>query len=263
MRDDYTLYPELYDLVYEDYVEDIAFYVAEAQRAHGRCLELGCGTGRVLIPVATAGVEVVGIDASAPMMIRARKRVAALPDEVRARITLRDGDMRSFELAERFALIYVPFRAFLHLLTVQDQIAALENIRRHLLPGGRLALNFFDPNIETIVRNMEQPSGALHRTGEEFLDDRTGHLLVEWATVHYNVTRQEIEQYYIYDELDNRGKMVGRFYRALRMRYIFRYEFEHLLARCGFEVEALYGSWDRTPVTREGGELIWLARAGG
>ena len=261
MRDDYTLYPELYDIVYEDYVEDISFYVEEARRANGPCLELGCGTGRVLIPVASAGVEVTGLDLSAPMVARARRKVAALPPEIRARITLDEGDMRSFSLPRRCALIYVPFRAFLHLLSTRDQIDTLANIRRHLLPGGRLALNFFAPDLAQIVAGSTHPSGALHRTGDEFVDARSGNLLVEWATIVYHPTRQEIEQYYIYDELDSRGKVLNRYYRALRMRYIFRYEFEHLLARCGFSVEALYSSWDRQPVLDSGGELIWIARA--
>ena len=261
MRDDYTLYPELYDTVYQDYVEDIAFYVEVAQRANGPCLELGCGTGRVLIPVAAAGVAVTGLDRSPPMIARARRKVAALPEEVRARVTLDEGDMRSFSLGRQFALIYVPFRAFLHLLTTRDQTQALETIHRHLLPGGRLALNFFDPDLALIVANSTPPSGTLHRTGEEFVDPRSGNVLIEWATIHYHQVGQEIDQYFIYDELDNRGRVVNRHYRALRMRYIFRYEFEHLLARCGFSVEALYGSWDRAPVLRPGGELIWIARA--
>lgn len=261
MRDDYTLYPELYDIVYEDYLDDIPFYVEEAQRAHGPCLELGCGTGRILIPAATNGVEVVGIDASAPMIARARRKVAALSDEVRARITLLEGDMRTFDLDQRFALIYVPFRAFLHLMTAQDQIAALQTIHRHLLPGGRLALNFFDPDLSVLVANGGNTSGIQQRTGEEFVEPRSGNILIEWATVHYHLSQQQIEQYFIYDELDNRGRVVNRLYRALHMRYIFRYEFEHLLARCGFSVEALYGTWDRGPVLRPGGELIWVARA--
>lgn len=261
MRDDYTLYPELYDTVYEDYIEDISFYVVEAERAHGPCLELGCGTGRILLPVAAAGVDITGIDLSAPMIARARRHVAAQSEEIRARVQLLQDDMRTFTLPTRFALITVPFRAFLHLMNVEDQIAALENIHRHLLPGGRLALNFFDPDLEVIVANTKIPSGTLHRTGEEFADPRSGNVLIEWATMHYYLQQQQIEQYFIYDELDSRGRVVTRHYRALRMRYIFRYEFEHLLARCGFSVEALYGSWDRGPVLRSGGELIWIARA--
>lgn len=227
---------------------------------HGPCLELGCGTGRVLIPVASAGVEVTGLDASPAMIVRARQKAAALPEEVRGRIALDEGDMRTFALPGRFALIYVPFRAFLHLMTARDQVDALENIHRHLLPGGRLALNFFDPDLGLIAGSDAAVGGVLKRTGDEFVDPRSGNLLIEWATVHYHQVRQEIEQYFIYEELDRRGRVVNRFYRALRMRYIFRYEFEHLLARCGFTVEALYGSWDRGPVV-QGSELIWIARA--
>ena len=261
MRDDYTLYPELYDIVYEDYLEDLPFYVEEAQRAHGPCLELGCGTGRILIPVASAGVQVTGLDRSPPMIAYLRRKVAALPAEVRARITIQQGDMRDFILPQRFALVYVPFRAFLHLMTAADQIAALENIRRHLLPGGRLALNFFDPDASIIATNSSRAKGVLYRTGDEFVDPRSGNVLVEWASSQYDQRQQEIDQYFIYDELDNHGRVLDQHYRAVRMRYIFRYEFEHLLARCGFSIEALYGSWDRSPMVRVGGELIWIARA--
>jgi SAM-dependent methyltransferase len=260
MRDNYALDAELYDLVYADYLEDIAFYVEEARKADGPCLELGCGTGRVLIPVAEAGVTVTGLDLARPMISRARRKVAALPDDLRSRITLGEGDMRSFKLPTQFALIYIPFRAFLHLMQAEDQIAALINIRRHLQPGGRLALNFFDPSLEYIVSHSGPIGGALHTTGETFVDPRSGHLLVEWATVHYAQHLQRIDQYFIYDEIDARGRVVGRLYRNLQMRYIFRWEFEHLLARCGFEVVSLYGSFNRDPYGQAGQELIWIAR---
>jgi SAM-dependent methyltransferase len=260
MRDNYALDAELYDVVYADYLDDIAFYIQEARQADGPCLELACGTGRVLIPVAEAGVTVTGLDLSKPMITRARRKVAALPDEVRARITVGEGDMRSFRLNAQFALIYVPFRAFLHLMQVSDQIAALNNIRRHLQPGGRLALNFFDPSLEYIVSHSGPIGGALHTTGETFIEPRSGNLLVEWATVQYSQHLQRIDQYFIYDEVDARGRVVGRLYRNLQMRYIFRWEFEHLLARCGFEVVALYGGFNRQPYSQMGQELVWVAQ---
>lgn len=260
MQDDYTRDAELYDIVYADYDEDIAFYVEEARQAAGPCLELGCGTGRILIPSAQAGATMVGLDASPSMLQRARQKVAALPPEVQARITLVQGDMRAFDLQQQFALITIPFRAFLHLLQVSDQIVALHTIRRHLHPDGRLILNFFDPSLEYIVAHSGPIGGALHTTGESFVDPRSGHLLIEWATVHYQRELQRIEQSFIYDEVDAQGRVVGRLYRQLRLRYIFRWEFEHLLARCGFEVAALYGSFDRRPYLQAGSELIWVAR---
>lgn len=260
MRDDYTLDADLYDIVYAEYDDDIAFYVEEAQSANGPCLEMGCGTGRVLIPAAQAGATVVGVEPSQPMLARARRKIAALPPPIRSRITLARGDMRTIKSEQQFALVYAPFRAFLHLLTVDDQIAALRNIWQLLAPGGRLALNFFDPPIESIVAHNGPIGGALHLTGETFFDPRTSHLLVEYATIHYNHYLQRIDQYYVYDELNRDGRVVGRLYRNLQMRYVFRWEFEHLLYRCGFEPVALYGSFDRQSHLRTGQEQIWIAQ---
>lgn len=260
MRDNYALDAELYDIVYADYVDDIGFYVDEAAAAGGPCLELGCGTGRVLLPVARAGVTVTGLDVSKPMLARLARKVAALPDDIRSQVTLGEGDMRSFKLDTRFAMIYVPFRAFLHLMQVSDQITALRNIHRHLRPGGRLVLNFFDPSLEYIVAHSGPIGGALHTTGETFVDPRSGHLLVEWATIQYSQHLQRIDQYFVYDEVDQRGRVVGRLYRNLQLRYMFRWEFEHLLARCGFELVALYGTFERQPFIQPGQELIWIAQ---
>lgn len=263
MRDNYALDAELYDIVYADYLDDIDFYVQEARQAKGPCLELGCGTGRVLIPVAEAGATVIGLDVSKPMIARGQRKVNALPEGVRARITLGEGDMRSFKLDQQFALIYIPFRAFLHLMHAEDQSAALLNIRAHLAPGGRLALNFFDPSLEYIVAHSGPIGGALHTTGESFVDPRTGRLLIEWATIQYTQHLQRIDQYFVYDEIDARGRVVGRLYRNLQLRYIFRWEFEHLLARCGFDVVELYGGFDHEPYGRSGQELIWIAERTG
>lgn len=260
MRDNYARDAELYDIVYADYTDDIAFYVQEAQQAAGPCLELACGTGRVLLPVAEAGVTVTGIDSSKQMIARAKRKVAALPEATQANVTLAEGDMRTFSFDEQFALIYIPFRAFLHLMQVSDQIIALRNIHRHLRPGGRLALNFFDPSLEYIVAHGGPIGGALHTTGESFVDPRSGNLLIEWATIHYTQHLQRIDQYFVYDEVDPRGRVMGRLYRNLQLRYCFRWEFEHLLARCGFEVVSLYGAFNRQPYVQAGQELIWIAR---
>jgi SAM-dependent methyltransferase len=259
MRDNYALDAELYDIVYADYLDDIAFYVEEALNAGGPCLELGCGTGRILLPVARSGATVTGLDVSKPMLARCGRKVNALPDDLRPQVTVGEGDMRTFKLDTQFALIYIPFRAFLHLMQVNDQIAALDNIHRHLRPGGRLVLNFFDPSLEYIVAHSGPIGGALHTTGESFVHPRSGNLLIEWVTIHYSQHLQRLEQYYVYDEVDPRGRVVGRLYRNLEMRYIFRWEFEHLLARCGFDLVALYGSFDRQPFLQSGQELIWVA----
>ena len=104
---------------------DVAFYVEEARRAGAPALELACGTGRVLIPVAEAGLTVVGLDSSAAMLSIAQEKIAELPDTTQRRIELVEGDMRSFALDQRFKLIMIPFRSFLHLMTPAAQRQAL------------------------------------------------------------------------------------------------------------------------------------------
>ena len=261
MTDIYA-FGDVYDQMHANYDADIPFYVTEAQRAEPPVLELACGTGRVLIPVAQAGVPIWGLDATPSMLIQARDKVAALPAEVQDRVTLQAGDMRDFDLPERFGLVTVPFRSFLHLMTVEDQLAALGCIRRHLRPGGRLALNFFNPSIPIIAAHLTYTGQALKPFGE-WADPATGHRVVVWDSRTYRPTAQLIEEALILEAVDHDGKVVDRSYRSLTLRWIYRYEFEHLLVRTGFVVEALYGDFDRSPFVEASNEMVWVARRDG
>ena len=258
MTDIYA-FGDVYDLMHGGYAGDIPFYVEEAQRAEPPVLELACGTGRVLIPTAQAGVPIWGLDLTAAMLAHAELKIAELPVADRERITLRPGDMRDFDLPERFGLVTIPFRSFLHLLTVDDQIAALENIRRHLRPGGRLALNFFQPSLPIIAAHMT-PTGNALKKFREWTDPKTGHRVVCWETRDYNADTQIIRETRILDVVDENGQVVDRFYRPFTLRWTYRYEFEHLLARTGFVIKALYGDFHRFPVDENSNELIWIAQ---
>jgi SAM-dependent methyltransferase len=117
---------DLYDLVvpYRNR-PDVAFFVDEAVKSGGPVLEVGCGTGRVLIPTARAGIEITGVDSSDMMLRKCGELLAAETDDVRSRVKLAKADMRGFDLGELFRLITLPFRPFQHLLTVEDQLACL------------------------------------------------------------------------------------------------------------------------------------------
>jgi len=257
--DEYGLYgASVYDAQYSGLEDDIRFYVEEAQRSGEPVLELACGTGRILIPTARAGVRIVGLDRSHAMLERATRKLAAEEEQVGRRATLLDGDMRAFDLDERFQLITVPFRAFLHLLTVDDQMAALACIGRHLADDGRLILNVFDPRLDILVGSAA-PAGSPLCRDAEFIHPETGRRTVAWYARSYDLDRQVVDVHYTYEELDDDGVTVARTHVPLVLRWIYRYEMEHLLGRCGYEVEALYGDFDRGPF-RYGGEQIWLAR---
>jgi len=237
---------------------DVEFYVAEAVKAGSPVLEIACGTGRVLLPVAEAGVEVVGLDRAPFMLAVARDKTAKLPLEVRRRVQLVEGDMRDFDLGQEFTLVMIPYRAFLYLLTVEDQRRALRCIRDHLVDGGKLVLNNFDPRLETIVAHRASLGSAL-KLDSEFVHPQTGRRVLVWDTREYSTEEQILRQYFVFEELDEDGNVVSKRFNPLVLRYLFRYEMQHLLELAGFTVEALYGDFTRGPF-RSGGEQIWVAR---
>ncbi|MSQ30894.1 MAG: class I SAM-dependent methyltransferase [Dehalococcoidia bacterium] len=140
---------DLYDATARGVPGDVAFYRDLAVASGGPVVELGVGTGRIAIPIAAAGIAVIGIDLSPAMLAVARRRAAAAG--VEARLHLDEGDMRTFTVARPVPLVAIPFRAFLHNLTVEDQRATLDAAYRALAPGGRLVLNVFNPDLALIT----------------------------------------------------------------------------------------------------------------
>ena len=146
--------------------------------------------------------------------------------------------MRDFQINRRFNVIMAPYRAFMHLLSPQDQVQTLLTIRAHLSRKGRLILNLFDPTAE--FASSYTPDSTLH-FDTEFRSPLNGQRIMAWYTRHYDITEQIIHQQMIFDELDEGGNVIQRSYHPLTLRYSHRYEFHYLLELCGFEVEALYG----------------------
>ncbi len=257
MSTQYDAFAATYDLEYGTTRVDLDFYVALAQAAPPPVLELACGTGRITIPIARAGIPVTGVDSSREMLARAR---AKLDTESPLPVELVEGDMRTFVLDERFGLAIIPARSFLHLLMPEDHVAALCNIHRHLMPGGRLALNVFVPNLRMIVEHAESSVGQALVYSHKFDDPETGHEVLVWRSLQHETYRQRIHAHFVYEWVDEVGATVARRQRHYTLCYIFRNEMEHLLARCGFEVEALYGDFEGAPLGPESTEMVWVAR---
>jgi len=232
----------------------VDFYQALALEAGGPVLELAVGTGRVAIPIAQAGVPVVGLDHSVEMLAIAWEKVVSLGLD----IELHQADMRQFELGRQFGLVYCPGRAFLHLLEPEDHMACLRAVHRHLEPGGRFAVNFFVPSIPLIASHLS--AMPPWEAKKEFRDPETGHRFVVSYALFYEPFRQRVTVHHRYDELDEKGRVVHTEYKTYTLCWIWPREFEHLLARCGFEVEALYGDFDRAPFGPHSQEQVWVTR---
>lgn len=249
-----------YDHVAPGVAGDVAFYVEEARYCDAPVLELGCGTGRILIPVAEAGVEIVGLDASADMLAVARSKLAARAPAVGGRASLLHGDMRAFALGRTFGLVMIPYRAFLHNLIVDDQLRTLACVREHLSEDGRLIFNVFDPSVKHLAAGRWSMPAERRR---EFQHPRTGNRVTVTEDFRYDLDRQLVEGAFIFEEGDAMsGRIVATTRSPLTLRYVFRYEMEHLLSRSGFRVEALFGDFGRGAF-RAGGEQIWVARRHG
>ena len=237
--------------------QDVNFFVDMAKETGGPVLELGSGTGRVLLPTARAGISITGLDASDAMLDVCRESLAHETEDVQERVTLVSEDMRSFDLGERFALITLPFRPFQHLHSVEDQVACLECAHRHLTDDGRLVLDLFNPILERLT--VEEYPTELEPEPAAALDDG-GELVRSWRGLAHDRANQRIEVEMLL-EVTHPDGTTDRHIDRIELRYFFRYEVEHLLARCGFAVEHLYSDYDRKPFGAiYPGELLYVAR---
>ena len=222
---------EEYAKCYDDWsahmTEDVRFYIALAREASGPIVELAVGNGRVAIPVARAtGRPVIGIDTSTAMLAQARDRSAAAGVD----LDLRLGDMRDFSLTEPAALIYCPFRALLHLPTWADRRRTFECVAASLRPGGRFAWNafVFDHVVASRLDGVRQESPIPH-------------------TIRYSVG-------------DGRIDMTLASGASSSLWWATKNEWLGLIDVAGFELEAIYGDFDRTPAGDESREYVFVVR---
>ena len=231
----YDQIARIYDPWSQSVVEDVSFYVEEAVRAGGPVLELGVGTGRIAVPMAAAGVPVIGVDTSEGMLAVARERAELAG--VAELVDLRQGDMRDPPVEGAFALIAIPFRSLLHMESDDDRRAALRAVRDRLAPDGRFVFDVFTPAADDIAdthaRWLEREPGIWERADWH----------EETRTLILRVRGAEGEA-------------------EMSLAWLSVPEWRALLADEGFELEALYGWFDRSPWT--GGEdSVWVCRRRG
>ncbi len=248
--------PEHYDSSYANRREDVDFWTDVASRVGGSVLELGCGTGRVGLEIARNGHDVCGIDPSDAMLDCYRRKLAAEPDAVQRRVQLHLGDMRTLQLKRQFALALIPFRPFQHMLTLEDQLAALATARRHLVTGGMLGFDVFFPNFSV----FDRPDG-IDKLEREWMDGegrkvQQSHLRHRVDKVNQVIYSSFIFRTYAGDDL------MAEVSSPINMSY---YTYPHLrllLKLSDFDIAEEFGSFARGPITGQPpSEMIILARA--
>jgi ubiquinone/menaquinone biosynthesis C-methylase UbiE len=253
-----AFYAETYDTVVPDWPGEIDFYralAAETMSQGQAVLEIACGTGRVAIPLAQDGVDVVGLDLSAAMLTVAQEKSQGMGN-----IRWVEGDMRSFDLGETFGLAIVPGHSFQNILSADDQVASLESIQRHLVPRGLLVVHLDQPEIDWLG-DLTRDQGGVFETADQFVHPKTGRRFRTLQAWSYEPATQTAISHKVWEELGPDGEVVDRLDRgAIRIHVGFRFEMEHLLARTGFTVEAVYGDFYRQELRDDSSGMIWMAR---
>ena len=229
----YDTIAALYDPWSRSVTEDVGFYVAEARKAGGPVVELGIGTGRIAIPIARQGIRVIGVDSSREMLAACRRRAAE--EGVAELLDLRLGDLRRPPLEEQVPLVICPFRSYLHLADDGERVESLAAVRSALRPGGRFVFDVFAPKpddiAETHGRWLEREPGIYEHA--------------DWDEQARTLT------------LSVRGPSSEA---TMALSWISCEEWQRLLEETGFEVEACYGWFDRTPFNGSE-DMVFVARA--
>lgn len=226
---------------------DIEWFGGLARRTGGPILELGCGTGRVAVPIAQDGHHVVGLDRSAAMLERADRRARRADVEVR----WVEGDMRAFSFNEAFALVFVALNSFL-MLGPDDRWACLARVREHLAPRGRVAIDVFQPDPEVVVG---LDGGVIDEW--ERVDPETGRAVHKFSSSRANV--DGVTQRIWYDDIGDDGT-VRRIGGTTTLHYLYRREAELLFSEAGFKIETLHGDYDGNPADATSRKLLIVAK---
>lgn len=236
--------------------KDVAFYVDYSKKSGGRTLELACGTGRVLIPTATAECEITGLDLSPYMLQKCREKLEKQPEDVQQRVKLIQGNMTEFKTGEKYSLVTLPFRPFQHLITVEEQKACLSCMRRHLASGGLCIIDVFNPNPAKLMPNPEGMKEVENIPETPLPDGRRVRRTGRMAAFHREQQYNDIELIYYVTHPDGRTE---RLVQSFPMRYYYRYEMEHLLELGGFKVVDLFGDFDKSAYSNNSPEMIFIA----
>lgn len=254
----YDEFPELYDAQYLSYRDDLPFYLRVADDVGGPVLELGAGTGRVTESLARAGHEVTAVDASTPMLQRARERLEASGIETGegGQVRLVSADMRELDLQRRYPLVVAPFNTLAHAYTLEDQDRVLSVVHSHLEEGGVFAFDLFVPRFGQLGVLRSEPS--LAEPVRESLRGHTAGRVDLFVSQRDDPERQLLESTYYLDTVGQDGTL-RRSVTTLLQRYFTRFELERMIRSAGFAL-TLYGGFDRSRFDSSSAHYVGLAR---
>jgi SAM-dependent methyltransferase len=252
----YDLIAPYYDLIHEDLTADADYVLTLASQTMGPVLELGCGSGRLLLPLARAGHQITGIDSSHVMLSRANDRLHRESETVRQRVSLVEADMAEFKLhgqVEQFGLAFIPYNTFMH-VEPKQRPSVFECIKRYLRPDGQLFIDLVSP-----LAVAQTPNDRLLTLERSFTDPESGEQVLQMASNWLDEMAQILHITWIFDATPAAGGTIRRTVAQGRYYYLFPHQMELLLTQAGFKLKAMMGSYDNDPFADDSERLLLLA----
>ena len=239
----------LYDRLFPGGARAVEFYRSEADRQGGGVLELGCGTGHKLIPIASDGHPCTGLELAPDMLAAARRKA----DERGVEVEWVQGDMRAFDLGRTFDLVLIAANSLLHLLEVDDLVDCFRSVRRHLAPGARVVLDVFNPSVRLLA---EADGVRRQRDALSFVDPERGRVQVDVAETYDAAAQVTRGTWHFSTDAEADFAVL-----PLEIRSIFPQELPLLLSLGGLRVVERFGDWSRSPFTAEAALQLYICES--
>lgn len=264
-----TIYtrPEEYDLEHGSGEEDVVFYRRLVPRLGARrIVELGCGSGRITLPLAAMAEEhdltITGVDLSDDMLDQARGKLEQMAPDCRARVRLQRHDIRTFVADPPADAIVVPCSTLAHVLELDDQVQVWRSAFSSLVPGGRFVVDLTMPNLNAYADSMASPPRALVEMDIDQESEDGVHRLIRYKTTRYEAHRQRAYVHFLYDrfEVHDQDEQARRYVSDFESHVYFPRELQLLFLYTGFEIEATYGDYRFGRLTRTSREMVMVGR---
>jgi SAM-dependent methyltransferase len=250
----YATLARYYDQIHTALTADVPFILEQVKKQGGPVLELGCGTGRLLIPLAEAGFPVTGVDNSPEMLDIARQRLAKKPLAVRKAVTLLEKDMRNLTqetVALRFAMALLSYNTLLHFCEAEVG-SILQGVARLLRPGAQLLIDVANP---FLISGATFPGGPIFETS--FFDETLNERVEQWSLSSLDSRAQTVTVFWLFrtQEEESETRTVETIY-----YYLYPHQIILFLQQAGFRLEKMLGSYTEAPFEENSERLLLLAR---
>lgn len=247
--------PTYYDRTYKRHRADITFYLQTILEQNGPVLELGCGTGRITLPVARLGIDIVGVDSSEAMLEKARSKLATQSQPVRNHVEFQCQDIRNMDLKKKFRVVISPFNVLQHLYTRPDLEGCFNVVKKHMMPrAGRFVFDVLVPDVRALGRS----SARKYKLGKAYHPRGEKRYLYRESFDYDPISHIQYITMYFEDPDDPSGS----FEVPLCHRQFFPVEMEALLHYNGFEIIDVFGDFDRSPLDEDKDTHIYVCKLG-